>query len=105
MKRFLNLLLIVVVALAAILFATLNDSRASLDLFFIQTADRPLTVWLIISFALGLLIGGSLVYMNMWFGLRRRIREHRREQAQQAESRPTEVAPAEKDAPAAITHD
>ena len=74
MKRLLNILLIISITLMAVLFATLNDTRVVLNLLFWQPTEQSLASWLLISFLLGLCIGGLLVYLNMWFSLRRKIR-------------------------------
>ena len=96
MKRFFNILLIVSIALLAILviaFASLNDSQVTLNLFFFDTAERSLAIWLILTFLIGLCLGGFLVYLNMWFNLRRQIRAHRREHSRQAANVHSPVKP------------
>ena len=106
MKRVFNTLLIVSIALLAIVFATLNDSRVALDLFFWPPAERSLATWLIISFLLGLTIGGLLVYLNMWFNLRRKIRLHQQQQNREAATRvASTTADSGQETPAAISHD
>ena len=106
MKRLLNTLLIVSITLSAIAFATLNDSPAALNLFFWQTTERSLATWLILSFLIGLSIGGMLVYLNMWFTLRRKIRAKRQQETRHtATTEASAKSQADQEPPAAIAHD
>lgn len=79
MKRLFNILLIAVIVLLAILFASINNSQVSLDLVFWPPIELSIASWLIIAFLVGLSIGGLLVYLNMWFSLRRKIRAQRQQ--------------------------
>ena len=106
MKRLFNTLLIVSVTLLAITFAILNDSPAALNLFFWQTTERSLATWLILSFLIGLSIGGLLVYLNMWFNLRRKIRAKRQQETRQTATTEAQAeSHAGQESPAAIAHE
>ena len=106
MKSWFNIVLIVSIVLLAILFASANNTQVALDLFFWPPLELSIASWLIIAFLTGLSIGGCLVYLNMWFGLRRKIRAHRQQaSADKAAGQALSVTDSDQERPAAIAHD
>jgi uncharacterized integral membrane protein len=106
MKRSLNAFLIASIVLLSILFASLNKTHVALDLVFWPPIELSIASWLIIAFLIGLSVGGLLVYLNMWFSLRRKIRAHRQQSSTDNTPEPASpVAESERELPAAITHD
>ncbi len=73
MSRFLTLLLVLLFVAGGLFFGTLNESLVSVDLFFIKI-EWPLALVVMSAFLAGILVSGTLVYLSMWFGVKRRIR-------------------------------
>lgn len=80
MSRIFTLLLVLVFVAFGLFFGTLNESPVTVDLFFLQIT-RPLALVVIAAFLAGVLLSGTLVYLSMWLGVKRRIRALKSEQA------------------------
>ena len=80
MKRIFNFLIILVGVVLAMLFGKLNPAPVDVNFFFQTFPGWPLGFWLLLFFLGGMLLAGSLVYVQLWFSLRRRLRILRREQ-------------------------
>jgi uncharacterized integral membrane protein len=81
MKRIFNFLVILVVVVLAMLFGKLNPAPVDVDFFFVPPISGwPLGFWLLLFFLIGMLLAGLLVYVQLWFSLRRRMKVMRREQ-------------------------
>ena len=87
--RLLRRLLILLVVAAVLLFATLfsiqNESSAPLDLLIIQLPEQRVTLWILLAFIVGGVIGmatSSLTVMRMKSGqlaLRRKLARYQKE--------------------------
>ncbi len=80
MSRIFTLLLVLVFVAFGLFFGTLNEVPVTVDLFFISIT-RPLALVVIAAFLAGVLLSGTMVYLSMWFGVKRRIRALKSEQA------------------------
>jgi len=56
MKRLIGLLLALIVVAAGLSFAMLNPTPVSLD-FYLGQLNLPVSLWLVIAFAIGVIIG------------------------------------------------
>ena len=84
MRRFLNLIVLLLVVAVALVFGKLNDGPVTVD-FFVRSFDGwPLGFWLLLFFLGGMLIAGVVVYVQLWFSLRRRLREVERRATEDA---------------------
>ena len=67
-KRLVVLLILALVLAGGLLFSLQNSGTIPVDLLVYQTAERPLSVWLLVAFALGGVIGmvvGSLALLQL----------------------------------------
>ena len=67
-KRLVVLLILALVLAGGLLFSLQNSGTIPVDLLVYQTAERPLSVWLFVAFALGGVIGmvvGSLALVQL----------------------------------------
>ena len=78
MKRWLTILLALVVVFAAIVFSAINTAAAPLDLYA-TTLALPVGVLVLASVLLGAVLGGVLLYAGVIVPLRMRIASVRRE--------------------------
>jgi len=79
MKRLFNLIVILLIVVLAMAFGRLNSEPVTVDFFVHRVSDWPLGFWLLLSFLVGMIIAGTLVYVQLWFSLQRRLRAIRRE--------------------------
>lgn len=88
LKRLLTTVILVLVLTGGLLFALQNSTTMPVDLLVYKTAERPLSVWLLVAFALGGVIGlivGSLALLKVQAGrlrLRRQLDACEKELAQ-----------------------
>lgn len=80
MARLATFLLVLVFVAFGLFFGTLNEEPVSIDFFFF-ILEWPLALIIMAAFLAGVLLSGSLVYLSMWFGVRRRIRQLKKAQA------------------------
>lgn len=73
MSRLLTLLLVLAFVGFGLFFGTLNETPVTVDLFFI-TIQWPLALVVMSAFMAGIVLSGTLVYLSMWVGVKRRIR-------------------------------
>lgn len=78
MRRLITLILMAIFIGFGLMFGTLNETSVSVDYFFLKT-EWPLALSLMSFFAVGVATGGVFVYLAMWFGLRQRVREMKRQ--------------------------
>lgn len=67
-KRLVVLLILALVLAGGLLFSLQNSGTIPVDLLVYHTAERPLSVWLLVAFALGGVIGmvvGSLALLQL----------------------------------------
>ncbi len=83
MKWFIILLTLLVFAGIGVFFGQLNDQPLTVDLFFFQQQFST-AVWLALAFLTGVVLSGALVYLNMWWVVRRRVRQTKREERTKA---------------------
>lgn len=87
-KRLLTTVILVLVLVAGLLFSLQNSATVPVNLLVFETAERPLSVWLLVAFALGGVIGlivGSLALVKLQAGrlrLRRQLEACEKELAQ-----------------------
>ncbi|MEM9533380.1 MAG: LapA family protein [Pseudomonadota bacterium] len=79
MARLATFLLVLAFVAFGLFFGTLNEQPVEVDFFFF-TLNWPLALMIMSAFLAGVLLSGSLVYLSMWFGVRRRIREMKKAQ-------------------------
>ena len=78
MKRWLTILLALLVVFAAIVFSATNTATVALDLYFV-TCDLPVGVLVLASVFVGCVLGGLVLYPGVIVPLRMRIATLRRE--------------------------
>lgn len=88
MKRVLTLILVALIVALAMVFGKLNATPVDVDFFFHTLSGWPLGFWLLLFFLAGMILAGVLVYVQLWFSLRRRLREVKR---QSTEEKPDKV--------------
>lgn len=79
MSRLFSLVLILAFVAFGLFFGTLNERPVEADFFFFKL-QWPLALLLMSAFLGGVLLSGLLVYSAMWLGVRRRIRELKKQQ-------------------------
>jgi lipopolysaccharide assembly protein A len=57
LRRIATVLLLAIVLAAGLLFSLQNADTVPVDLLVYQTVERPVSVWLLVAFALGGLVG------------------------------------------------
>ena len=83
MKWFIVLIVMLVFAAAGVFFGQLNNQPLTVDLFFFSQ-ELSTAVWLALAFLVGVVLAGALVYLNMWWVVRRRVRQTRKDEQAKA---------------------
>jgi len=83
MKWFIVLIIMLVFAAVGVFFGQLNNQLLTVDLFFFSQ-EFSVAVWLALAFLTGVVLAGTLVYLNMWWVVRRRVKQTRKDEQTKA---------------------
>ncbi len=87
MKRWIAIVIGVLVVLAAIVFSAINAESATLDLYFFDLT-LPVGVLVLLAVLVGFAIGGAILYGAVILPLRMRLAAARRDAARRDQQKP-----------------
>ena len=87
MKRWIAILIGVLVVVDAVVFSVINADSATLDLYFFDLT-LPLGVLVLLALLVGFLLAGAVLYFGVILPLRMRLSAARRDAARRDEPKP-----------------